>query len=133
MPLTEEEKDKCRYHMGYPCQGEIPAYFANIPFNPQVLYLLEQRMTRLKESTLGMVQDHLGKLDAINAQIHCAALEHLQGQVEDIKPNQNYTTDLRREYRYWQQRLAQILCVPVNQDFSGINAVDRGPRNVRMG
>jgi len=134
MPLTEEEKEKIRYHMGYPSQGEYRSYFAGIPFNPQTLYLLEGRMERLAEQSLPRVRVLLGRLDGIDEQTYCASFKHMAAeQLEDLRPNPQYNEELRREYTYWQQRLAQVLNVPVNADFSGIRRVDQGARNVRWG
>ena len=134
MPLTAEEKVRIRYHMGYPLQGQVRSYFAGIPFNRQTLYLLDGAMELVEEGSLSTIRTMIGRLDKIDEQIFCASFKHMAAdQLEDLKINQQYNEELRREYTYWQGRIAQCLDVPLNMDFSPIRSVDAGIRQVRLG
>ena len=134
MPFTAEEKVRVRLHLGYPLQGEVQSYFASIPFSRQTLYLLEAAMARVAEESLATIRETLGFLDKIRRQIFCAAFQHMAStKLEDLTPNPEYNPQLRREYTFWQAQLSQMLCVPVNMDFSGVRTVDAGIRQVKLG
>jgi hypothetical protein len=64
----------------------------------------------------------------VDAQIELSAT-----QLEDLSLRQDHLPQLRKEYRYWQSRMAQLLGVPVNPDFSGVGAIDDGIGNVSVG
>lgn len=133
MPLTAEEKVRIRYHMGYPLQGSVRSLFASVPFNRQTLYLLEGVMETIAEESLPQIRKILGYLDKTDEKIFCDQKNMQADQIEELRLNESYHPKLRREYTYWQGRLAQCLDVPLNMDFQPIRGVDAGIRQVKLG
>lgn len=77
----------------------------------------------LKEETIDLVRNILKQLDEILwHDIPDARLEHKAEKLEELTINLKHTPMLLQQYKLWQQQLAKVLCVPVNPDFSGLDA-----------
>lgn len=124
MPLTEVEKNAIRFHLGYPLQTTLRSMQAGMPTVVESAWQIDSLLAdTLKEETIDFVRNVLKQLDEILwHDIPDARLEHKAEQLEDLKINLKHTPMLLQQYKMWQQRLAQILCVPVNPDFSGVDA-----------
>jgi hypothetical protein len=113
--LTEDEKARTRRHLGYP-ESTSPIIYAMGMVQPtQPAFLLEMAMNHLTEESKERVQTLLGVLDGFEAKIIKAACLLSAQQVGEItlrtNANQNTTDLLRKEYKYWCQRLADCLGV----------------------
>lgn len=132
MPLTAEEKVRIKYHLGYPLQETLRSMVAGLPTIVQSNWQIDAVLAHpLAEETIPLIRDHIKQLDEIIfGDLPDSRLYHIAEQLEELKLNMRHPKMLSDDYKFWQQRLAQILCVPVNPDFSGIGEVyGGGPRN----
>ena len=118
--LTDAEKSKCRYHLGYMASGTAASFQLGIPRPVQTVFLLESAMSLLVEdNAVARARQILCVLDATDARIMGAqqtlAAEQL-GKLT-LHPLRNrgvlFTDSLEREYVRWAKRLADILGCPI--------------------
>ena len=132
MPLTPEEKVLIRFHMGYPTQTQLRAMAAGLPTTIQSNWQIDAVLNNpLQEETLPLIRNILKQLeDIIWNDMVDARLEHKVEKLEEIGINLKHQAMLNLDYKYWQNRMAQTLCVPINPDFSGVfNIYNSGPKN----
>ncbi|TXH11844.1 MAG: hypothetical protein E6R03_14065 [Hyphomicrobiaceae bacterium] len=136
MPLTVEEKVNIRFHMGYPTQSQLRAMQAGLPTKIQSNWQIDAVLENpLQEETLPLIRNVLFQLEDIMwHDFPEARLEHKAEKLEELTINLKHTAMLNQQYIFWQQRMAQVLCAPVNPDFSGVNAVlgGGGPTNFQI-
>src|SRR5574338_1402458 len=116
MPLTDSDKERIRYHLGYPnVQGTILSF--GIPVSKQTLFLLESSMERIIEDAIPRVLQYLTNMDNIEkcmAEICCDATVESVGNIK-LRPSRKGESKqdvLMRAYRFWGGRLADIFSVP---------------------
>lgn len=118
--LTNEEKEKVRYHLGYLATSFAPSIQLGIPRPLQTVFLLEQGLELL---TLGYAVNRvrciLGTLDGLECQL-AGAVQTLSAsrlgnlEMHPLKEKGLLFTDsIEREYVRWASRLADILGVPL--------------------
>ena len=135
MPLTDEEKVNIKFHLGYPTQDVLRGMSAGLPTIIQSNWQIDSVLSHpLVENTLPLLRNILSQLEDIMwHDFPEARLEHKAEKLEELTINLRHTAMLNQDYKYWQQRLAQVLCVPVNPDFSGIGEIyGGGPRNFQI-
>ena len=123
MPLTELEKVSIKFHLGYPVQDALRSMVAGLPqvveSNWQIDTVLRSGV--LQEQTIDLARNVLKQLDDILfIDFPDARLEHKAEQLEELRMNMRHEAMLSQQYEMWQQRLAQILNVPVNPNMSGV-------------
>jgi len=117
--LTESDKERCRYHMGYLLTEFAPSIQLGIPQPLQTVFLLEQSLNNIVNNlSVARVRKILCVLDKIEA----AMVEQLcQLGVESLGKmtlhplryrGQLATDSLEREYMRWASRLADVLGAP---------------------
>lgn len=132
MPLTPAEKVLIRFHMGYPTQTQLRAMAAGLPTTIQSNWQIDAVLNNpLQEETIPLIQNILKQLeDIIWVDMVDARLEHKVEKLEEIGINLKHQTMLNQDYKYWQNRMAQALCAPINPDFSGVfDIYGSGPKN----
>lgn len=132
MPLTVEEKVLIRFHLGYPTQTQLRAMSAGLPTTIQSNWQIDAVLNNpLQEETLPLIRNILKQLETICwRHMPMGSVEHQVEQIEEIKINLRHQAMLNQDYQYWQNRMAQTLCVPINPDFSGVfDIYGGGPRN----
>ena len=132
--LSDTEKERVRYHMGYlGVQGAASIQFG-IPRPIQTVFLLESAMNNLISASEGRVREILGRLDVTEERIF-AAQERLQvKRVEGVEMREDEPGQLENEYVRWAKRLADVLgCMlyPYSSRFREANAVSAGSIPVR--
>lgn len=117
--LTENDKSRCRYHLGYLASSFAASFQLGIPRPLQTVFLLESAMTLLVESgAVARVRCILDTLDNIEGQLRAATASLVASQLGNmqlhpLKDKGLLVTDsLEKEYRRWSDRLADILGVP---------------------
>lgn len=118
--LTEEEKSKCRYYLGYLQTETAPSIQLGIPKPLQTVFLLEQALNLIQSNFAAKrVRIILCRLDAIETAL-CGAIANLGVSSVDkidlhpLKSRGILTTDsLERENSRWANRLADTLGVPL--------------------
>lgn len=113
MPLTDAEKERVRYHMGYLEVQPAASIQFGIPRPLQTVFLLETAMNNLIESATDRVRRVLKIMDDIElklveSQERLAAIRLGDITLRDSEPDQ-----LEREYVRWGHRLADILGTPI--------------------
>lgn len=113
MPLSDAEKERVRYHLGYLEVGTAASIQFGIPRPLQTIFLVETAMTQLLENATDRVRRILNIMDGVenkmvDAQDRLAAIQLDELHLRDNEPDQ-----LEREYVRWGHRLADILGVPI--------------------
>ena len=132
MPLTQEEKVLIKFHMGYPTQEILRSMFAGFPTLNQSNWQIDAVLSNpLAEETLPLLRNILKQLENIMwGDMVEARLEDKVQRIEEITINLQHQPMLAKNYRFWQQRMAQCLCVPVNPDMDGaLDIYGGGVRN----
>lgn len=123
--LTEQDKERIRFHLGYMLtsfggnQAAASLQFG-IPRPAQTVFLLEEAINVLltNEFAIQRVKDLLDTLDKLLNQIKAAACTLVAEKLGELtlhpgRTHQQYYTDLlRTEYRWWADLLADALGVP---------------------
>lgn len=118
--LTEEEKEKVRYHLGYLETSLAPSIQLGIPRPLQTVFLLEQGLNLIRNGfAVNRVRCTLKILDDIECKLF-AGLQTLSAEslgeltLHPLRSQGKLFTDsLENEYRRWAGRLADILGVPL--------------------
>lgn len=113
--LTDADKARVRYHLGYPMLDSSSYVVASAVMHSDLRLILEANMNNVSADALTYVPLILTNLDTIDAQ-KLDALSRLQASKADVVTlNANEQGDLQTEYVKWQMRLCNALAVTVNQ------------------
>ena len=124
--LTEDEKERCRYHLGYMgttfggSHGAAGIAFG-VPRPAQTVFLLEQAISNLLTNTFAVdrVRRMLFTLDKIEEQLQNALCTLIADKLGDLQlhplrsQGKLFPDSLEREYLRWAKRLADHLGVPL--------------------
>lgn len=127
MPLTDDDKESIRYHLGYPGIRPTGVSFGTVvPI--EATFLLEANMDVLREGNVVRVQRLVCTLE----KIECLMQEFLPDAAVNrlasgLEINQGSQDKLEREYWRWAGRLADILAVPF-YPYAARFTAGRGPR-----
>jgi hypothetical protein len=117
--LTDSERERCRYHLGYMETSFAASLQFGIPRPVQTVFLLEQALGLLNNAdAVDRVRRVLFTLDDIEEKLRNATCVLVAEKLGDITlrgaDNGNTYPDLlEREYVRWAKRLADILGVPL--------------------
>lgn len=114
MPLTEQDKERCRYHMGYLGVAAGPSISFGIPKLSQTLYLLEQSLANMIELAVPRLRSNLDVMDGIERKMIEAQDRLAAAKLEELELNKSECNQLEGEYQRWGLRLADITGAPVN-------------------
>lgn len=112
MPLTAEEKDRVRYHLGYTSVQPAAAIDYGIIRPVQTAFLVELAMTNLLEEALPRVRRYLTTLDELECLLAESAERLAARRLGDIELRDSEPDLIEREYDRWTGRLADVLGVP---------------------
>jgi hypothetical protein len=117
--LSESDKERARYHMGYLETEFAPSIVAGVPQPLQTVFLLEDALNRIvNQYSVRRVRGILCTLDTIEAKMRealCQIGVMRLGDLElhPLKEKGRLATDsLEVEYRRWASRLADVLGAP---------------------
>lgn len=118
--LTDEEKERVRYHTGYMETSFAASMQLGIPRPVQTIFLLEQALGLLSNQyAVDRVRRTLATLDDLECQLTAAAkmvgVESLGSiKMHPLAGQGKLVTDsLEKEYVRWARRLADIFGVPL--------------------
>lgn len=117
--LTDQDKERIRYHTGYMETSFAASLQFGIPRPAQTVFLLEQAMTLLVEpNAVERVKCLLDTLDGVESQLQRATKSLGAAKVGNLelrgaKAGETHTDLLEREYVRWARRLADVLGVPL--------------------
>ena len=113
MPLSESDKERVRYHLGYlEVQGAASIQFG-IPRPLQTVFLLEDAMNNVIANAISRVQKILTVMDGIEERLIEAQDRLAAIRLDSLELRANEPDQLEREYVRWGHRLADILGVPI--------------------
>jgi hypothetical protein len=112
-PLTDQEKERVRYHLGFMQVQPAASIQLGLPAATQTSFLIENAMNNLLPAAVPRVQRILQTLDGIEGKLVEAQDRLAASQLGDLvlrgsEQGQTETDLLEREYRRWTGRLADI-------------------------
>ena len=118
--LTEFDKERCRYHLGYLETDMAPSIQLGIPRPLQTVFLLEQAIQELitTQFAVARVRRILDCLDRIEDQLKNALCmlgveKHGELTLHPLRSKGQLVTDsIEKEYVRWAGRLSDVLGVP---------------------
>lgn len=113
MPLDAAEKDRVRYHLGYPSQQTLASIQLGIPRPLQTAFLLESAVSNVIEEACDHVRRLLKILDDIEVKLVDAQDRLAAIALSDLKLREDECDKLEREYVRWGMRLADVIGAPI--------------------
>jgi len=113
VPLSDDEKQRARYHLGYPSLSTAASIQLGVPALTQTNFLVENALLRLLESALPQVRAILSTMDNIETKLIEAQDRLAATKLADLTLRENEPTMLEDEYRRWGYRLSDIIGSPV--------------------
>lgn len=126
MAFTDEEKVAIRRHLGYGNVGSAETFVLGIPAAIETAFVIEGAMNKVLPAAESEVRRHIAILNKIEGQL-IDDLELLAvDRVDEIVIRGTEMRELRKEYQFWRDALANMLSIYPNawdQRFanSGIN------------
>lgn len=113
MPLTPTDRERIRYHMGYPAISSNASIQFGLPAFTEMNFVIETAMDKLLEPSIPRVRDLLQTLDDTETNIRQAQQRLAASRLGEITMNEGEPDKLEREYRRWAERLADIMASPL--------------------
>lgn len=111
MALSDADKERARYHLGYMGVSTASSMAFGLPQSTDTQFMFEDAITRVMSVSEPRVLELLDRLDKIESMMFCAASELFAKRAGDLEPNLDQPSALEREYARWAKRLADILGV----------------------
>lgn len=130
-PLTDAEKQRLAYHLGYPAVTTAASVQFGVPALSQTNFLVYNVLDKLMDSALEQVRSISSVMDGIELKLIDAQDRLAATRLEDLYLRENETDSLEGEYRRWGFRLSDIIGAPIypySRRYSGgANAVTSVP------
>lgn len=109
--LSEADKERARYHLGYMTVVVASSFAFSIPQVTETQWMFESAITRLRPESEPRVVKLLNYLDEIECRLFGSSGELFAKRAGDLEPNLSQPDDIEREYVRWACRLADMLGV----------------------
>lgn len=129
MSFTAEEKVSIRHHMGYLNVAASQTYVLGSPAALETQFIIEGAMDKVLMAAEPQVRRHMQILDKIEEQMIGDQEILAVDVVGEITLRKTEMPELRKEYKYWQASLANLLGVYPNP-FDKRNDATSGGVNV---
>lgn len=113
MPLTDAEKERVRYHLGYLEVSGAASIQLGIPRPLQTVFLLEQGLNNVIENAIPRVRRILNVMDGVEEKLHESQDRLAAKQLDSLQLRDNEPDMLEKEYVRWGYRLADLFGVPI--------------------
>ena len=113
MALTDAERERCRYHLGYPNISATTSIQFGLPAQRQMLFVLEQNLTNIIPSAEPRVRQQLGILDNLECRLTQAQQYLVAEKLGEMTLAENHPDKLEKEYTRWAQRLSDEIGSPL--------------------
>lgn len=130
--LTEEEKARVRYHLGYPQTDPVASIQLGVPAAGQPQFTVELQMNRIPNSAIATIRSLVGRCDVTEQAIFDCQSRMVAKSVDEVDLNPEEANMLRTEYRYWVQKLSDNLGAPINAYASAFQIGGRLPLNISV-
>lgn len=107
MALTEQERAKIRYFLGYPNWSNLAlSWGLRFPTELEAGYQINSALDRLTDEGVELVRADLRELEDIKTQLSKARRRLAASKIGEIATNPGELTALRGEYETWKKQLA---------------------------
>lgn len=130
--LSDEEKARIRYYLGYPVAVDVSTMTLGIPAVAQTLFILEGQMNKIPEAAVGLVRNCVAVLDGIEMQLVEAQGYFAAARVDGVDIRDNHPQKLDEESRKWTMKLAELLGAPINIYSTRFNQGSSRPINMAV-
>lgn len=113
MPLTDAEKQRVEYHLGYPAYTSSASLAFGVPVFAQTLFLLRANLGNILETAVEQVRRIVQVMDGIDVKLVEAQDRLAATQLEELHLRDDEPDKLEREYRRWGHRLADLVGSPI--------------------
>jgi len=113
MPLNAMEKERARFHLGYPEVQPQASIAYGIPRPIQTAFLVEMSMSNLIEEACDRVRRVLKIMDDVETKLVECQMRLAAMKLGNLELRENEPDQLEHEYVRWGMRLADILGVPI--------------------
>jgi hypothetical protein len=128
--LTEADKEKIRYHLGYLASGFAATLQFGLPRPYQTVFMVEQAMMLLNNAyAITRLRDILCTLEKIEKKMVCDLDTLKVESVDTVKMRGDVIDRYEGEYKRWASRVADILGVP-KYPFSERSGAVGGPGSI---
>lgn len=134
MAISDADKERARYHLGYMTVTVASSFAFGVPQSTEVQWMFEDAITRVMPASESRVVSILDKLDEIECTLFRASSELFSKKAGDLEPNLDQPDMVEKEYARWAQRLADMLGVmpyPYSLRFQALTAGRAGNISVR--
>lgn len=117
MPLNEFEKERARYHLGWPTLTALAGVSLAVPGHDQLLSILDRNLNHLGPSAEPSLRRALQELDCIEDQISTARSGAAGGVTQVSGTALNFAgalATLSEQYELWVAKLSDITATPRN-------------------
>jgi hypothetical protein len=113
--LTDEEKGRIRYHLGYPQTDRVSSIQLGAPAFGETKNMVDSAMERIPVAVIGIIRQLVQILDRTEANIIDAQEFLVASSAGGVDINHDHIEQLRIEYAHWAKKLADNLACPINQ------------------
>jgi hypothetical protein len=113
MALTTSERERVRYHLGYPEVQPAASIQYGMPAPVQTAFLVEFAMSNILPEAEDRVRRICGVMDTVESQLLSAQMRLAALALDELKLRPDEPDKLEREYVRWGCRLADMLGVPI--------------------
>ena len=113
MALTVEEKQRVRYHLGYPSVQPAASITFGVPRPIQTAFLVESALNLLLPEAVDDVRRIVGIMDGVECRLQESQDRLAAKKIDALELRDDEPSQLEAEYRRWGYRLADTLGVPV--------------------
>lgn len=113
MALTTAERERVRYHLGYPQTGPVATIQYGLVRPIQTAFMIETAMNNLIAEAEPRVRELIVACDDIECLLREASKRLLASQIDGIVLRDKEPQRLEEEYLRWAGRLADIFGVPL--------------------
>ena len=112
-PLSQDEKQRVAYHMGYPAVTSAASVAFGVPMMTQTNFLVYSILDKLLDSGIDQVRSISTVMDNIETKMIEAQDRLAATQLEELTLREDEIDKLESEYRRWGYRLSDITGAPV--------------------
>lgn len=112
-PFTAPEKDKIRYHLGYPSVQPAASIQFGLPVPSQTAFLVESSFQFCLPEARPRIRQIVQKMDEIECKLLRTTDVLEASKLETLETRENAPDLMEKEYCRWGYRLSNILGVPV--------------------
>ena len=113
MAITNGEKVKIRHHLGYLGVAEAMTFALGAPAAVETQFIIEGAMNRIMPEAESEARRHIEILNNIEDQMNADRELLAVNKVDEIEIRQTEMRELKGEYLYWRNALANLLgCYP---------------------